>query len=207
MRRFRTLVVPLAAMALLTACRPRAAQNDRSVSEPYLSDPNSVGFDISPLPNVGGSRRWLATYVDQGKIARFTIEIDPPKAMEGEKGVNLEMSSGTGALISDPGSDASSMLAALQKALEAKHLPRKVKRVQRLPFEFAILGERNSQAEGGGFSPNPPGNWTAMKIFMGKGDDESEVFLNFNPVSRKAQFSEKDVEYGDPVVAKLASVI
>jgi hypothetical protein len=28
-----------------------------------------------------------------------------------------------------------------------------------------------------------------MKIFIGNGDDDAEVFLNFNPVSRKAQFS------------------
>jgi hypothetical protein len=53
----------------------------------------------------------------------------------------------------------------------------------------------------------PAGNWTAMKIFIGDGDDESEVFLNFNPVSKKAQFSEKDVDYGDAVVAKLATVL
>jgi len=99
------------------------------------------------------------------------------------------------------------MLAALQKALEAKHLPRKVKRAERLPFEYAVLGEHNSQVEGGGFSAKLPGNWTCMKTFLGDGDDESEVFLNFNPVSRKAQFSEKDVDYGDPVLAKLATVL
>jgi hypothetical protein len=46
-----------------------------------------------------------------------------------------------------------------------------------------------------------------MKIFIGDGEDESEVFLNFNSVSRKAQFSEKDVDYGDTVVAKLATVL
>jgi hypothetical protein len=205
MRRFNAFA--LAAIALLNGCRPPVAQKVAPISEPYLSDPNSVGFDVSPLAGTEGTRRWLATYVDQGKTARFTIEIASPKPMEGEKGVNLEMSSGTGALVSDSGSDASALLAALRKALEAKHALRRVKRVQRLPFEYVILGEHDSQAHGGGFSPNPPGNWTAMKIFLGEGDDESEVFLNFNPVSRKAQFSEKDVDYGDPVLAKLASVL
>ena len=207
MRRFRALAAPLAVIALLTACRSPTSRNAAPIPEPYLSDQNSVGFDISPLPNAGGSRRWLATYVQQGKTARFMLEIDSPKPMDGEKDVNLEMSSGTGALVSDPESDASAMLAALGKALEAKHLPGKVKRVLRLPFEYVTLGEHNSRAEGGGFSGKPPGNWTAMKIFLGEGDDESEVFLNFNPVSRKAQFSEKDVDYGDPVLAKLASVL
>lgn len=46
-----------------------------------------------------------------------------------------------------------------------------------------------------------------MKIFLGGTNDEAEVFLNFNPVSGKAQFSEKDVVYGDLVVAELASVL
>lgn len=194
-----------ACCVIIVACRPQAAKT--TPSEPYLSDPNSVGFDIAPLPSVAGKRRWLATYVDQGKTAKFTFEISTSKPMEREDGVNLEMSSGTGALLPEPGSDGSAMLAALQKALEAKHLPRKVKRAERLPFEYVVLGDHNSQVEGGGFSAKTPGNWTAMKIFVGEGDDESEVFLNFNPVSRKAQFSEKDVDYGDAVLAKLATVL
>jgi len=93
------------------------------------------------------------------------------------------------------------------KALEAKHVPAHAQRASRLPFTYVILGENNSQASGGGFSEKPAGNWTAMKIFIGDGEDESEVFLNFNSVSRKAQFSEKDVDYGDTVVAKLATVL
>ena len=117
------------------------------------------------------------------------------------------MSSGQGAFIAVPGSDASAMLAALKKALEAKQIPAHIRRAPRLPFEYVILGENDSQAKGGGFSDNPPGNWTAMKIFLGDGEDESEVFLNFNPVSGKAQFSEKDSDYGDTLLAKLATVL
>jgi len=117
------------------------------------------------------------------------------------------MSSGTGAILSVVDSDNSTMLVALAKALEAKHAPAHVERASRLPFTYVILGENNSQASGGGFSVKPPGNWTAMKIFIGEGDDEAEVFLNFNPVSRKGQFSEKDIDYGDTVLAKLATVL
>ena len=99
------------------------------------------------------------------------------------------------------------MLVALKKALEAKHLLANVRRTARLNFNYVIFGERNSQAKGGGFSPTPAGNRAAMKIFLGGTNDEAEVFLNFNPVSGKAQFSEKDVDYGDLVVAELASVL
>ncbi|HEY2466987.1 MAG TPA: hypothetical protein VGI45_03970 [Terracidiphilus sp.] len=172
-----------------------------------VSDPHSVGFDIERKPSRDGSRYWLATYSDQGKTATFIIEIALPARMESEATGRIRISSGRGAFTAVPGSDASTMLVALKKALEAKHLPARVQRESRLPFEYVILGEHNSLAQDGGFSDKPAGNWTAMKIFFGDGADESEVFLNFNPVSQKAQFSEKDVDYGDAVLAKLATVL
>ena len=48
-----------------------------------------------------------------------------------------------------------------------------------------------------------------MKIFIGfgAGNDYGEVFLNLNQVSQKAQFSEKDQDYGDYVLTKLATVL
>lgn len=206
MRRLIVLFLLIAPLTLNSGCRTPPAQAKAPVAEPYLSDPNSVGFDIAPMPYAGGSRRWLATYSDQGKTAKFIIELSSSKPMDSEPGIDLEMSSGEGAIVAVSGSDASVMLVALAKALEAKHVPVRVKRASRLPFEYVILGEHNSQAQGGGLSAKPAGNWAAMKIFLGK-EDEAEVFLNFNPVTRKAQFSEKDVDYGDPVVARLATVL
>lgn len=189
----------------LTGCRRHSSAQTAERVEPYISDPNSVGFDISPLPSNDGSRRWLATYSDQNKTAKFKIEIGSSAPMDPEAGI--KMSSGSGAIVAVADSDASTMLVALAKALEAKHVPMQGQRASRLPFTYVILGEDNSQASGGGFSAKPPGNWTAMKIFIGDGEDEGEVFLNFNPVSRKGQFSEKDVDYGDTVLAKLATVL
>jgi hypothetical protein len=43
----------------------------------------------------------------------------------------------------------------------------------------------------------PPGNWTAIKVFIGEGEQEAELFLNINEVSRKRQFSIKNPDYGD----------
>jgi hypothetical protein len=191
----------------LTGCRGHSTAQGVGSVEPYISDPNSVGFDISPLPSSDRSRQWLASYSNQNKTAKFTIEIDHSVPMDSEAAGSLKMSSGSGAILAVAGSDASTMLVALAKALEAKHAPAHVQRASRLPFTYVILGENNSQAGGGGFSAKPPGNWIAMKIFIGDGDNEAEVFLNFNPVSRKAQFSEKDIDYGDTVVAKLATVL
>ena len=64
-----------------------------------------------------------------------------------------------------------------------------------------------SQAPGGGFNTNPPGGWTAMKIFIGEGEQESEVFVNLNPAIGKGQFSIKDADYGDKVLKQLATVL
>jgi hypothetical protein len=193
----------------LTGCREHSGAQEIKIrtAEPYISDSNSVGFDISPLPSKDGSRRWLATYCDKDKTAKFTIEIDRSAPTGSEAGRSIKISSGSGAILAVADSDASTMLVALAKALEAKHVPAHVHRASRLPFTYVILGENNSQASGGGFSGKPAGNWTAMKIFIGDGEDEGEVFLNFNPVSGKAQFSEKDIDYGDTVLAKLATVL
>jgi hypothetical protein len=69
------------------------------------------------------------------------------------------------------------------------------------------FGKNQSQAPGGGFQPKPPGHWTPMKIFIGEGQQESQLFLNLNPVIKKGQFSIKDADYGDIVLAQLARVL
>jgi hypothetical protein len=107
----------------------------------------------------------------------------------------------------EPGSDAGILLFDLKKALEAKALPSKVQRVESLPFTFVNVGDNLSRAAGGGFNAAPPGNWTAIKIFIGEGEQEEQVFLNINPVIRKGQFSIKDTDYGDLLLAHLAKVL
>jgi hypothetical protein len=64
-----------------------------------------------------------------------------------------------------------------------------------------------SQAPGGGFNDQPRGNWTTMKIFIGEGEQEGDLFLNLNPVIKKGQFSIKDPDYGDIVLTHLARVL
>ena len=117
------------------------------------------------------------------------------------------MGTGQGRFLAEPGSDATVILADLQKALEAKTTPAKTQRVQALPFTFVNLGDNLSQASGGGFNANPPGGWTAIKIFMGEGEQEGEVFVNFNQAIGKGQFSIKDADYDDLVLKQLATVL
>ena len=95
----------------------------------------------------------------------------------------------------------------MAKALQAKKVPTNVHRVETVPFDYVILGQNQSRSSDGGFGDSPRGNWTAMKIFLGEGESEGEVFLNFNSAVGKAEFSIKDSDYGDFVMAELAKVL
>lgn len=46
-----------------------------------------------------------------------------------------------------------------------------------------------------------------MKLFMGQGQHECNVFLNLNLVIKKGQFSIKDADYGDACIQQLAKVL
>jgi len=198
----------LAILVLITSgCTRPATKTQLAQADSYVSDSGSVGFDISSPKGENGSLRIQATYHSQGKLAKFAIEFGPTRNIEGKDFKNGPTGTGQGRFVAESGSDASVLLADLQKALEAKAIPSKVQRVQALPFTFVNLGDNLSQAPGGGFNTNPPGRWTAIKIFIGEGEQEGEVFLNFNPAIGKGQFSIKDVDYGDIVLKQLATVL
>jgi len=205
----RSLVMVLTSTLLLATvgCNQIRSDHNGRVAEAYLPDTASVPFDVEPVESVEGPLQMKATYTSQGKTARFIIELGHGKVSSASDARDFPIKTGEGRFISEEGSDAGILLVDLQKALEAKKLPTLVPRSSSLPFTFAILGERQSQAPGGGFNEKPSGNWTAMKIFIGQGDQEAEVFLNFNLVMRKGQFSMKDPDYGDLLLGELAKVL
>jgi hypothetical protein len=167
---------------------------------PICPLPVSVAFDIASSTESNDMQSWSATYGDSGKVARFRIELDRK-----QKPMGNGVLSGDGRLLSQPASDASAFLEKLKTSFEAKGLPKKVAKVQSLPFKFVVLGEHLSQASEGGFFMEPPGNWIAMKIFLA--DGKAEVFLDLNPAIGKGEFLIKDPDYGDAVLAELAKVL
>lgn len=175
--------------------------------ETYIADEGSLGFDIELVNAADDQSQFIATYNSKGKTARFRIQFGQAKSATNAdaKAPNFEF--GKGKFIAEPGSDASVLLADLAEALEAKTVPIKIQRSNELPFTYATLGEHMSQSAQGGFSGKPAGNWTTTKIFIEQGEQEGEVFLNFNPVIRKAQFSIKDPDYGDFLLGQLAKVL
>jgi hypothetical protein len=154
-----------------------------------------------------GSTRLRATYQSQGRLAEFVIEFGPTRNVDYKGSNDFPIGTGKGRFVAEPGSDATALLSDLQKALEAKTMPAKVHRAQELPFTFANIGDNLSQAPDGGFNANPPGGWTAIKIFIGEREQESEVFINFNKAIGRGQFSIKDADYGDLILKQLATVL
>jgi hypothetical protein len=199
------LLVILAVVA--SSCNRPTKKVESPAADAYISDSGSVGFEIKSIRRQDGSV-WLdATYREGGKLAKFGIEFGPTRREDSKGTMGVLVETGNGRFVAQPGSDASVLLAYLQKALQAKTLPSKVQKVQALPFEFVSLGHNNSQAHGGGFKGDPPGGWTAIKIFIGRGEQEGRLFVNFNPAIGKGQFAMKDPEYGDIVLEQLASVL
>lgn len=191
----------------MSACGSPSVRPQEQTAERYISVPGAVGFDIEPLPSDGFIQHWLATYVSNGKTAKFRIELGLSKPLGDKESKEFDIKQGEGKFTAEPGSDASVLLAELKNALEAKNLPANVQRTSDLPFVFVSLGKNQSQDASGGFNAQPPGHWTPMKLFIGEGEQEGEVFLNLNPVIKKGQFSIKDPDYGDIVLAQLARVL
>ena len=197
-----------AGLLLPIACKSATNKESAPIAEPRIGTaayPDSVLFNLKTITNKdSGAQQWLASYISHGKTSLFRIELSIPHSSGDSKTPALF---GSGRFIANPSSDPSAMIADLQRALEATSLPQNVKRESSLPFTYVTLGDHQVRLEDGSFTSKPSGNWTPMKIFIGKGDQESEVFMNLSSADGKGEFSMKDSEYGDAILAKLASVL
>jgi hypothetical protein len=166
--------------------------------------PPTVLFDINSVPAPSaGTHLYECIYQARGQTARFRISYKQTSPIAGE----LPMGSAEGSFLAVSGSESPVLLEDLKKALDAKEFPRNISRIKELPFNAAILGEQQSRDASGGYSNRPKGDWTLLKLFLPKGGDDGEVFLNINPVIGKAEFSIKDSDYGNYLLEQLAKVL
>ena len=166
-----------------------------------------VTFRLQSLPNQQSNgqtvRRWLCTHKGRKKTARFRFELASRSTKKGQPFIITQA-----AFYRETNSDPTELLIALRKSLEAKRLPKQIKRLPKLTCDVAILGvsqSKGDEKEGGGFSSNPHGDWLVMKLFVSDGN--GEFFFNLNPKSGIGEFSIKDSEYGDIVLRDLAKVL
>lgn len=149
----------------------------------------------------------MGIYKSREKVARFRIELGPAKSAPTDTGSGITFKFGEGKLLPEQGSDSGVLLADLQRALEAKTMPVLPQDKRSVTFAYANIGDNLSRVSGGGFDAKRPGHWTALKLFFGDGDQESQVFLNINARIKRGEFSIKDPDYGDSVLAELAKVL
>jgi len=194
---------------ILGCTKPGAAGQDKLSNtevEPHLQgdEPPTVVFDLKEV--AGGSsdgHLFDCVYQSGGKTARFRLLFKQNRPVSGQ----IPMAWAEGKFLSIAGSENSVLLGELKKALDAKRIPPHTVKIPELPFDAVILGERQSRSASGGFSNHPPGDWQTVKLFFPKGGDDGEVFFNLNPVLGKGEFSIKDSDYGDYLLAELSKVL
>jgi hypothetical protein len=111
-------------LALVSGCT-RPVEAPAHKVESYISSSGSVGFDITQTKRKDGSISVQATYAAQGKLAKFGIEFGPSRKLEGDNAKDFLAWTGKGEFVAQPGSDATVLLADLQRALGAKAIPSK----------------------------------------------------------------------------------
>lgn len=75
-----------------------------------------------------------------------------------------------------------------------------------LSVRTAILGHNMQREKQGGFTGDE-GDWTATKWFLESEGQSGEVYFNYNLAHRQGEFSEKDADYADDLVAIFASAL
>jgi hypothetical protein len=184
-------------IAVLAGCQHGS---DRRNAQPYMTRAGAVGFEVMTLGSTGGSRLWLATYNDGSSSSKFRIELSAAKTVEQNC---MWVGIGQGKLLAESGSEPLAMIGALQSAFAVGRLPKGVKKVDELTFDYTVIGENQSQSTGG-FSSEPKGNWTVMKVRSGKAP---EFFLNVDAFDHKAEFALVDPGSGASTLAELAKVL
>lgn len=98
----------------------------------------------------------------------------------------------------------------LERFAKAFHVdpprPRAPQPLEPSPFRTAILGVDMARNPGGGFG-GEAGSWTACKWFLNNEGREAEVYFNYSLEQGEGEFSEKDFDYREDLVAILATLL
>jgi WD40 repeat protein len=74
----------------------------------------------------------------------------------------------------------------------------------RIEMQTAVLEAAAIRDPRGGFSEGPGGTWVGTKWFLQDEMAETEVYFNYSTAEKRAEFTEKDVDYREDLVQQLA---
>jgi hypothetical protein len=195
--------VRLTVLALALACSRKPASGGASMSavpEPASLRPGAFRITETRATADGGT-----FYLAQTSAScSFEIVFARPQTP-----ANGPLGIARATLARRTGADCSPFLRTLAPALGFEgNLPNPAPAAA-LVASVAILGVHQSRTDapeaGGSFSSNPPGSWTATKLFLN--DGEGEVFLNVNAQEGVGELSLKDQGYAKVVVRELAKIL
>ena len=149
-------------------------------------EPPTVRFDMklsnSQPASSPSTRTYECSYIARGKTSKFQLELSYGQLHEDG---GFKVASGEGRFIAVPGSENAVLMQDLKSALLAKHVPGKVIRSRELRFDAVVLGEKQSENAGGGFSDKLPGDCIVLKLFLPKGGRRRRSLLEPEPGSRQ----------------------
>ena len=194
-------------MLLIASCSRTSSDGPgESVRSASSSSPDQLGpgaFRLESLDTTReGTSRYMASIGAAPATCRFALEIERSNPV-----ADSGFSFARAVLRRQPGSDCTTLLSEAARRLGfSGELPRP-EPVNELVGSLAIIGTNLSRSEdpGGGFSSEPTGNWTAMKLFLA--NDQAEVYLNISERDGVGEFSTKDETYATAVVTELAKVL
>jgi hypothetical protein len=154
-------------------------------------------------------RAFELEYHGGGKVARFGFSF-LPKLVPADAPAAFT----TGKLTSRPGSESSTLMAALAQAHEARAGKVNQSRRSALDVDVGYFGDKLHKGAGAGtiiagaFNSLPPGSWIVVKLFVPTDQDEpGELFLGLNPQQGEGLFLVKDPEYWGLLEGPLGSVL
>ena len=217
----------LLAALFLTGCErkpvPQAPMNEEPKQGPKVEfrfggdeeEPRHLSFTITAVHEKQKSSTEFPFHVAGGDWAYFDCRASSDSSVAFTVGVlskggdgKTPIRWGNAVLIVKDREAGARFVELFAKAFSGK-LPIPVKR-SHVPGPFAIktaiLGLNMDRQESGGFS-SEGGGWTATKWFPEHEGQSGEVFFNYNLAKRQGEFSEKDADYANDLVAVFASAL
>ncbi len=161
--------------------------------------PNQKRIEVMPWHSDGGD--WTFFDCRAAGPANFTVGVTA-KSKDGKRMAWGEAT----ILVADRGNGAK-LLDSISTAFKRKSpTERKQQPLESWKFNTAVLGEGMKREPQGGFG-GQGGSWCATKWFLERDGFSAEVFFNYNLKDMKGEFSEKDPEYREDLLAVLAVVV
>lgn len=149
----------------------------------------------APPPSPDAHTVRFATRILSGSAQVLPLVFDAVyDAPEGKAHFRITLAHQLVTLTALRGSKPGPMLAALERALDAKRVPAHAKRVKQLQVAVIILDYKAATG------------WALTKLMFGN-NDVGEVYLGLNLKKGLGEFTLEDPRYGDAVLAQLARVL